>query len=203
MIVLAVSRSAQRGTSGMIEGLASCFTGLEDPRETRRCDHQLMDILVIAVCAVIACAESWEDIELYGRSKQAWLGTFLALPNGIPSHDTFRRVLMLVDPDAFEACFLGWVRAVFRSDEGAPRQVAIDGKTVRGSLDRRSGRSPLHLVSAYATGHGLVLAQRAAEEKRGELTVLPELLDGLDLRGCLVSLDALACRPGVAARIAA
>ena len=131
------------------------------------------------------------------------MAQFLALPNGIPSHDTFRRVLMLVDPDAFERCFLGWVRAVFRSDEGAPRQVAIDGKTVRGSLDRRSGRSPLHLVSAYATGHGLVLAQRAAEEKRGELTVLPELLDGLDLRGCLVSLDALACRPGVAARIAA
>src|SRR3954467_12193169 len=84
----------QPGTSSMIQGLAGCFTGLEDPRETSRCDHQLMDILVIAVCAVIACAESWEDIALYGRSKQAWLETFLALPNGIPSHDTFRRVFM-------------------------------------------------------------------------------------------------------------
>ena len=87
----------------MIEGLAACFTGLEDPRETRRCDHQLIDILVIAVCAVIACAESWEDIELYGRSKRAWLGTFLALPNGIPSHDTFRRVFMLLDPSSSAA----------------------------------------------------------------------------------------------------
>jgi hypothetical protein len=102
-IVLAVSRSAQRGTSGMIEGLAACFTGLEDPRATRRCDHQLVDILVIAVCAVIACSESWEDIELYGRSKQAWLKTFLALPNGIPSHDTFRRVFMLLDPSSSAA----------------------------------------------------------------------------------------------------
>jgi predicted transposase YbfD/YdcC len=108
---------------------------------------------------------------------------------------------MLVDPDAFERCFLGWVRAVFRSNEGAPRQVAIDGKAVRRSFDRKHGRSPLHLVSAYATEHGLVLAQRATESKGGELAVLPELLDGLDLRGCLVSLDALACRPEIAEHI--
>ncbi|HZH25862.1 MAG TPA: ISAs1 family transposase, partial [Azospirillaceae bacterium] len=161
----------------------------------------LIDVLVIAVCAVLGEAESFEDIALYGRCKRAWLEGFLELPNGIPSHDTFRRVLMLVDPEAFERCFLGWVRAVFRSDEDVPRQIAIDGKTVRGSFDRKHGRSPLHLVSAYATEHGLVLAQRAAEEKKGELTVLPELLDGLDLRGCLVSLDALACRPEIAQQI--
>src|ERR687886_2917126 len=123
MIVPAVSRSTQRGTSGMIEGLASCFTGLEDPREARRCDHQLVDILAIAVCAVVACAESWEDIELYGRSKRAWLGGSPALPNGIPSHDTFRRVLMLVDPAAFERRFLARVRAVVRPEEGTLRQV--------------------------------------------------------------------------------
>jgi predicted transposase YbfD/YdcC len=108
---------------------------------------------------------------------------------------------MLIDPEAFERCFLGWVRAVFRREEGAPWQVAIDGKTVRRSFDRKKGRSPLHLVSAYPTEGGIALAQRAAEGKGGELAVLPELLDGLDLRGCLVSLDALACRPGVAARI--
>src|ERR671928_1562958 len=203
MIVLAVSRSAQRGTSGMIEGLASCFTGLEDPRETRRCDHQLVDILAIAVCAVVACAESWEDIEPYGRRKRDWLGTFLALPNGIPSHDTFRRVFTLIDPGTFERCFLGWVRAVFRPQEDAPRQVAIDGKSVRRSFDRKHGRSPLHLVSAYATEHGRALAQRAAEGKGGELAALPDLLDGLDLRGCLVSLDALACQPAIAERVVA
>src|SRR4051812_45482256 len=117
------------------------------------------------------------------------------------SHDTFRRVFTLIDPEAFERSFLGWVRAVFRPEEGAPRQVAIDGKTVRGSFDRKKGRSPLHLVSAYATERGLVLAQRAAETKGGELAVIPELLDGLDLRGCLVSLDALACQPAIAERI--
>ena len=108
---------------------------------------------------------------------------------------------MLVDPDAFERSFLGWVRAVFRPEDATPRQVAIDGKTVRGSFDRKHGRSPLHLVSAYATEDGLVLAQRAAGEKKGELTVLPDLLDGLDLGGCLVSLDALACRPEIAERV--
>jgi predicted transposase YbfD/YdcC len=185
----------------MLETLIAAFETVEDPRCEWKVEHRLLDILVIAVCAVLGEAESFEDIALYGRCKRDWLGQFLALPNGIPSHDTFRRVLMLVDPEAFERCFLGWVRAVFRSEEDAPRHVAIDGKTVRRSFDRKKGRSPLHLVSAYATEGGLVLAQRAAEEKRGELTVLPDLLDGLDLHGCLVSLDALACRPDIAGHI--
>jgi predicted transposase YbfD/YdcC len=187
----------------MIEALIAAFETIEDPRCEWKVEHRLLDILVIAVCAVLGEAESFEDIALYGRCKRPWLEGFLALPNGIPSHDTFRRVLMLVDPDAFERSFLGWVRAVFRPEEGGPRQVAIDGKTVRRSFDLRKGRSPLHLVSAYATEGGIVLAQRAAEEKKGELTVLPELLDGLDLRGCLASLDALACHPGIAQRIMA
>jgi predicted transposase YbfD/YdcC len=150
---------------------------------------------------VLGEAESFEDIALYGRGKRDWLQGFLELPGGIPSHDTFRRVLMLIDPDRFERCFLGRVRAVFRRDAAAPRQIALDGKTARRSFDRRRGRSPLHLVSAYATAHGLVLAQRATEEKKGELAVLPDLLDSLDLKGCLVSLDALACRPEVAGQI--
>src|ERR671916_528879 len=108
----------------MIEGLTACFDGLVDPRVTRQCDHRLIDILVIAVSAVIACAESWEDIELYGRSKQAWLKTFLDLPNGIPSHDTFRRVFMLIDPDAFEAGFAAWTGSLAA---GFQREVvAID-----------------------------------------------------------------------------
>jgi len=185
----------------MLEALIAALETIEDPRCEWKVEHRLLDILVIAVCAVLGEAESFEDIALYGRCKHEWLARFLALPNGIPSHDTFRRVLMLVDPEVFERCFLGWVRAVFRSDKDAPRQIAIDGKTVRGSFDRKHGRSPLHMVSAWATEHGLVLAQRAAEEKKGELTVLPELLDGLDLRRCLVSLDALACRPEIAQRI--
>src|SRR5437763_13456932 len=183
----------------MLETLIAAFETVEDPRCEWKVEHRLLDILVIAV---LGEAESFEDIALYGRCKREWLEGFLALPNGIPSHDTFRGVLMLVDPDAFERCFLGWVRAVFRPEEGAPRQVAIDGKTVRRSFDLRKGHSPLHLVSAYATEGGIVLAQRATETKGGELAVLPDLLDGLDLAGCLVSLDALACQPAIAGHIA-
>src|SRR5437764_14719236 len=118
----------QPGTSSMIQGLAACFTGLEDPRETSRCDHRLTDILVIAVCAVIACAESWDDIALYGRNKLGWLRSFLTLAHGVPSHDTFRRVFMPIDPDAFEACFSAWAQsfaAVVHREVGA-----IDGKTL-------------------------------------------------------------------------
>src|SRR5829696_2431429 len=186
----------------MLEALISQFAQIEDPRCDWRVEHKLLDILVIAVCAVIGEAESFEDITLYGRCKRDSLQRFLELPGGIPSHDTFRRVLMLIDPERFERCFLDWIRSVFRPDAGAPRQIAIDGKAVRRSFDRRSGRSPLHLVSAFAVEHGLVLAQRATGAERGELTVLPSLLDGLELRGCLVSLDALACRPEIAAQIA-
>src|SRR5512143_3133551 len=185
----------------MLEALMTEFARIKDPRCDWKVEHKLIDILVIAVCAVIAEAESFEDIALYGRCKQDWLKRFLALPNGIPSHDTFRRVLMLIDPDRFERCFLDWVRSVFRPDATVPRQIAIDGKTVRRSFDRRKGRSPLHLVSAFTVEHGLVLAQRATDAKKGELTVLLGLLDGLDLRGCLVSLDALAGRPEVAEQI--
>ena len=185
----------------MLEALISQFAQLEDPRCDWRVEHKLIDILVIAVCAVIGEAESFEDIALYGRCKRDWLGQFLALPNGIPSHDTFRRVFMLIDPDHFERCFLGWVRAVFRHDDAVPQQVAVDGKTIRRSFDRHHGRSPLHLVSAYATEQGLVLAQRATGTRGGEPAVLPGLLDGLDLRDCLVSLDALACQPAVAERL--
>src|SRR3954465_729345 len=187
----------------MLEALITELASIEDPRCGWKVEHRLLDILVIAVCAVLGEAETFEDIALHGRCKEAWPRGFLAVPNGIPSHDTFRRVFTLIDPDAFERSFLGWVRAVSRPEEDGPRQVAIDGKTVRRSFDRKRGRSPLHLVSAYATGHGLVLAQRAAEEKRGEPTVLPGLLEGLDLEGCLVSLDALACRPEIAGRITA
>jgi predicted transposase YbfD/YdcC len=185
----------------MLEALISTFAQIEDPRCDWRVEHKLLDILVIAVCAVIGEAESFEDIALYGRCKRNWLQRFLELRGGIPSHDTFRRVLMLVDPERFERCFLDWVRSVFRPDAGAPRQIAIDGKTVRRSFDRRNGHSPLHLVSAFAVEHGLVLAQRATDARRGELSVLPDLLDGLDLRGCLISLDALACQPEIAAQI--
>lgn len=185
----------------MIENLTVCFDGLVDPRATRRCDHQLIDILVIAAIAVIACAESWEDIELYGRSKQAWLKTFLALPNGIPSHDTFRRVFMLIDPDAFESCFVRWAQSLMGKVER--EVVAVDGKTVRRSGSRRHDHGPLHLVSAWASDQGLVLGQREVDGKSNEITAIPELLDTLHLDGAIVTLDAMGCQKDIAARIRA
>jgi predicted transposase YbfD/YdcC len=185
----------------MIKDLTACFDGLVDPRVTRRCDHRLIDILVIAVSAVIACAESWEDIELYGRSKLAWLKTFLALPNGIPSHDTFRRVFMLIDPDAFEGCFARWAHSLMSKVER--EVVAVDGKTVRRSGCRRHDHGPLHLVSAWASDQGLVLGQREVDGKSNEITAIPELLDTLHLDGAIVTLDAMGCQKDIAARIRA
>jgi predicted transposase YbfD/YdcC len=185
-----------------IKGLVEQFSALEDPRIIGRVDHRLIDILVIAVCAVIACAESWDDIALYGRSKEKWLRTFLDLPNGIPSHDTFRRVFMLIDPDAFERCFIAWTRTL--SDQAVEREVvAIDGKTVRRSFDRSRDLAPLHLVSAWASERGLSLGQRAVDGQSNEITAIPELLDALDLHGCLVTLDAMGCQKEIAQRILA
>src|SRR5512143_2634414 len=167
-----------------VERLVEHFSALEDPRCAGKVAHRLIDILVIAVCAVIACAESWDDIALYGRSKLSWLRTFLSLANGIPSHDTFRRVFMLIDPDAFE-------REV----------VAIDGKTLRRSFDRGRAQGPLHLVSAWASEQGLVLGQRAVDGKSNEITAIPALLQTLALKNSIVTLDAMGCQRKIAGQI--
>ena len=163
-----------------VEKLVEHFSGLEDQRCAGKVDHRLIDILVIAVCAVIACAESWEDIALYGRNKLGWLRSFLSLANGIPSHDTFRRVFMLIDPEAFEAGFTAWTGSLMAGFER--EVVAIDGKTIRRSFDRRREQSPLHVVSAWASAQGLVLGQRCVDGKSNEITAIPELLDQLVLR---------------------
>jgi predicted transposase YbfD/YdcC len=184
-----------------IESLVRHLSAVGDPRSPGKIEHRLIDILVIAVCAVIACAESWDDIALYGRSKLAWLRTFLDLPNGIPSHDTFRRVFMLIDPDAFERGFAAWVGSLV---DGFEREViAIDGKTLRRSFDRRRERSPLHLVSAGASEQGLVLGQRCVDETSNEITAVPELLDQLALENSIVTLDAMGCQTAIAERILA
>ncbi len=136
----------------MIEGLVEQFAALDDPRCAGKVEHRLVDVLVIAVCAVVAEAETFEDVALYGCCKESWLRGFLELPGGIPSHDTFRRVLMLIDPDAFERCFLTWMRTAFAAEGGQvgaasaakPEQIAVDGKVVRHSFDHSQGRSPLH-----------------------------------------------------------
>ena len=184
-----------------VEKLVEHFSALEDPRCAGKVDHRLIDILVIAVCAVIACAESWDDIALYGRNKLGWLRSFLGLANGIPSHDTFRRVFMLIDPDAFEACFSAWAQSFA---EAFDREVvAIDGKTAAPLLRPRPGKGPLHLVSAWASEQGLALGQREVDGKSNEITAIPALLETLSLTNCIVTLDAMGCQKAIAGQIVA
>jgi predicted transposase YbfD/YdcC len=175
------------------------FGDLEDERKAKGKRHELLDIIVIAVCAVICGAESWTDIELFGKAKQGWLKRYLALPHGIPSHDTFGRVFARLDPEQFEARFLSWVQAVFETTEG--EVVAIDGKTVRRSHDRGNGKSAIHLVSAWATANHLVLGQVKVNDKSNEITAIPQLLRVLALKGCIVTIDALGCQTEIAEQI--
>ena len=175
-----------------------CFGQIEDPRMDRQKKHKLLDIVAIAVCASIAGADGWAAIELLGKSKESWLRTFLELKNGIPSHDTFGRVFSLLAPDTFQEAFREWVRAIQGKVEGL---VAIDGKTVRGSHDRPNGKKAIHIVSAWAVENGVSLGQVKVDDKSNEITAIPELLRLLDLKGCLVSIDAMGCQRDIAQKI--
>jgi predicted transposase YbfD/YdcC len=167
--------------------LAAHFSSIPDPRMDRTKAHELIDILVIAVCAAICGADTWVDVETFGQEKEDWLKRFLHLPNGIPSHDTFGRVFSLIDPEAFQHCFAAWVQSVVNVLPG--QVIAIDGKTVRGS--KTNQRKPLHMVNAWAVANHLVLGQRAVNGKSNEITAIPELLKLLELKGCIVTIDAM------------
>jgi predicted transposase YbfD/YdcC len=173
------------------------FARLKDPRRAHRRLHLLQDILVIALCAVIAGAQDWQQIETFGRKRRDWLRRFLTLPNGIPSHDTFERVFDRLKPEAFQACFREWTQAVAAALR--IKHVAIDGKTLRGSGSAKLG--PLHLVSAWATAQHLSLGQVAVDAKSNEITAIPALLDLLDLSGALVTIDAMGCQKAIAQKI--
>jgi predicted transposase YbfD/YdcC len=179
--------------------ISTHFAGVPDPRVERTKEHRLVDILTIGLCAVICGADGWSDMATFGQAKERWLRTFLALPSGIPSHDTFGRVFARLDPEAFGRCFVAWVRAVAPETLGHVR--AVDGKTLRGSHDRPAGQAALHLVSAWAADSGLVLGQVAVGGKSNEITAIPLLLRLLDLAGCLVTIDALGCQTAIAAQV--
>lgn len=172
---------------------------VKDPRIGNATRHKFIDILVIAICAVVCGADGWSDVALFGRSKQKWLKTFLELPHGVPSHDTFGRVFGLINPEEFERSFLGWVAEIQRLTQG--EVIAIDGKQLRGSLDRYEGQSVINVVSAWATANELVLGQVKVDEKSNEITAIPQLLSVLSISGCIVTIDAMGCQKEIAAAI--
>jgi hypothetical protein len=170
------------------------FRNLKDPRRAPR--HHLLDIIGIAMCAVISGANDWQQIATFARSRQPWLQRFFRLPNGIPCHDTFERVFDRLDPRAFAAAFGRWMQALAQAV--GLRQIAIDGKTLRRSAAPSRDLGPLHLVSAWATENHLALGQVCVDGKSNEITAIPDLLELLDLHGALVSIDAMGCQKAIA-----
>lgn len=191
------------------QSLLENFGDIKDPRVERTKKHQLTDILLIAILAVIAGAQGWEDIENYGISKQKWLEEFLALPNGIPdarrlataslSDDTFRRVFEFINPEELNRCFLRWIETLVTKMGG--EIIPIDGKTIRGSYDRNQGKSALHVISAWASEQNLVLAQMKVEDKSNEITAIPALLELLDITGSIITIDAMGTQTEIAKKI--
>jgi len=175
------------------------FRNIPDPRVEGRCDHQLINIIVIAVCAMIAGAETWVDVESFGKAKADWLKSFLELPNGIPSHDTFGRFFAVLNAAAFQKAFVRWVQEVFRITKG--QVIAIDGKTARGSHDKGIGKDAIHLVNAWATSNGIALGQWKTDAKSNEITAIPPLLRLLDVSGCIVTIDAMGAQTKIAQAI--
>lgn len=180
-------------------GIFAFFEEVPEPRVERTRRHPLPNILIIALLAMICVGEGWEDMEEFGRAKRKWLETFLDLPHGIPSADTFRRVLSAIDPKAFGACFTAWVQALSEGTSG--KLIAIDGKTVRRSFNRATGRKALHVVSAWIAENRVTLGQLATEEKSNEIKAIPGLLEMLDIRGATVSVDAMGCQKAIAAKV--
>jgi predicted transposase YbfD/YdcC len=175
------------------------FSDLKDPRLDRTKLHKLLDILVIAICAVICGADSWEDVEDFGHAKLEWLKTFLELPNGIPSHDTFNRVFARLDPHQFRAGFIDWITSVSVVTRG--QVIAIDGKVLRRSHEQGIGKAAIDMVSAWASTNRLVLGQTQVDDKSNEITAIPELLRMLEVGGCIVTIDAIGCQTEIAEQI--
>jgi predicted transposase YbfD/YdcC len=175
------------------------FSQLPDPRVLLKTRHKLVDVIVISLCAMLAGADDWVEIADFGRQKEEWFKTFLELPGGIPSHDTFGRVFSLIDPDEFGKCFISWIRSTLpMSDTDV---IAIDGKTARRSHDRANGKSAIHMVSAWAVHNQLILGQVKTEDKSNEITAIPELLKLVDIKGCVVTTDAMGCQKDIAKQI--
>lgn len=181
--------------------LAPYFAGLEDPRVDRTKRYPLIEVVTIALCAVICGAEGWEDMESFGRAREAWLRERLGLElrQGVPGDDVYRRVFSRLDPEQFARGLAVWIRSL--QGEGAGEVIALDGKTLRHSFDTATGQAAIHLVNAWATESGLALGQARVDSKSNEITALPGLLKLLDLAGCVVTIDAMGCQKAIARQI--
>lgn len=183
----------------MAESIQKHFGGLHDPRGKAGRRHPLSSMITLAICGVICGSDGWTDIEEFGIAKLGWFKTFLDLPHGIPSHDTFGRVFAAIKPKAFERCFNRWVKGLVKAGKG--RLVGVDGKTLRGSFDAAAGKAAIHMVSAFASANRLVFGQIKTAAKSNEITAIPQLLKLLDLEGCVVTIDAMGCQKAIAAEI--
>jgi predicted transposase YbfD/YdcC len=175
------------------------FSKLKDPRIERHKKHRLEDIIVLSICAVLSGAEGWEAIREYGETKIEWLRQFIPLANGIPADDTLARVMSRLSAKGLQECFVSWVTAVSEATDGSV--IPIDGKTLRGSFDRSRGKRAIHMVNAWSSANGVVLGQLKTEEKSNEITAIPKLLELLEIKGCIVTIDAMGCQKEIAKQI--
>jgi predicted transposase YbfD/YdcC len=182
-----------------VGSIAKHFEGLPDPRTGNAKQHIFLEILIIAICAVVCGADGWSDVELFANNKKAWLKTFLKLPKGIPSHDTFGRVFAKIKPEEFQKRFIEWVRTIEKLTIG--QVIAIDGKNLRRSHDHEAGKAAIYMVSAWATQNQLVLGQTKVADKSNEITAIPELLQLLEITGCIVTIDAIGTQTEIAKTI--
>jgi predicted transposase YbfD/YdcC len=182
-----------------LASIDECFGDINDPRVEGRCDYPLNEVITIAICAVIAGANTWTDVETFGKSKQTWLRQFLKLEKGIPSHDTFGDVFRVINAEEFQRSFIRWIERVFTVTKG--QVIAIDGKTARRSHDRTIGKDAIHMVSAWASANGITLGQRKVDDKSTEIKAIPELLELLNVSGCIVTIDAMGCQKQIVRKI--
>lgn len=180
------------------KNIIELLSKIEDHRIERRKEHSLTDIIVITISAVICGAENWNQIEMFGKSRLDWLKTFLKLPNGIPSHDTFNRFFSILDPKKFEAVFREWVESI--SQKITNEVISIDGKTIKGAKEH-GNKSQIHMVSAWANSNNLIFGQLKVKEKSNEITAIPELLDAIFIKDCIITIDAMGCQIAIAKKI--
>lgn len=184
--------------SPLLEGIKSHFAEVQDPRQHGKIDHPLINIIFITICGVLCGADDWVAIATFAQAQERWLARYLDLENGIPSHDTLGRTFAVIKNQAFQQGFLNWMSSVSQLIEGV---VAIDGKQLRRSHDKGIDKAAIHMVSAWSVANGLVLGQRKVDEKSNEITAIPQLLEALDLKDCIVTIDAMGCQTEIAQQI--